>query len=345
MANCATAPSAWTKPPTRSGAAPEPGRRRQDAPDMPNAKPAYRRTAQGGAGACASSSRASSPARNRKGQELKTNVTDPDSAKMATSKGVIQGYAAQAAVDSAHQVIVAADVTGSGSEQAMLLPMIGQSAALPARGTRVDHGRCGLPQRCQCAPPDGPGIPALIADNQMRQRDERFENQGRYKAKDDVLSDKKPTSSQAHQTLWPQGLHFNDDNTCTCPAGQTLTSAMAPLHHGQRAALPGLRGAGRGLPIVRTARAVPEEPGHDGARPQVTRFAAQAQATRAIPASACARAIDSLGGMAGLYSQRIGTVEPVFANIRHNKRLHRLQSAWAREGEHAVAPVLHGAQH
>jgi transposase len=61
---------------------------------------------------------------NAKGAELKTNVTDPDSAKMATAKGVIQGYAAQAAVDSAHQVIVAADVIGSGSEQAMLLPMI-----------------------------------------------------------------------------------------------------------------------------------------------------------------------------------------------------------------------------
>ena len=48
-----------------------------------------------------------------KGFELKANVTDNDSAKMATSKGVIQGYAAQAAVDSAHQVIVAADVSGS----------------------------------------------------------------------------------------------------------------------------------------------------------------------------------------------------------------------------------------
>lgn len=58
---------------------------------------------------------------NRKGAELKTNVTDPDSAKMATSKGVIQGYAAQAAADSASQVLVAADITGSGSEQAMLL--------------------------------------------------------------------------------------------------------------------------------------------------------------------------------------------------------------------------------
>ncbi|MBC7380196.1 MAG: transposase, partial [Burkholderiaceae bacterium] len=72
--------------------------------------------------------------RNRKGQELKSNVTDNDSAKMATSKGVIQGYAAQAAVDASHQVMVAADVTGSGSEQAMLLPMIEQTA-----GWRAEH--------------------------------------------------------------------------------------------------------------------------------------------------------------------------------------------------------------
>ena len=71
---------------------------------------------------------------NRKGQELKTNITDPDSAKMATSKGVIQGYAAQAAVDSERQIIVAADVIGSGSEQAMLIPMVEQSAPC-----RADH--------------------------------------------------------------------------------------------------------------------------------------------------------------------------------------------------------------
>ena len=61
---------------------------------------------------------------NRKGTELKTNVTDPDSAKMATGKGVIQGYAAQAAVDAHAQIIVAAEVVGSGSEQAMLMPMV-----------------------------------------------------------------------------------------------------------------------------------------------------------------------------------------------------------------------------
>ena len=43
------------------------------------------------------------------------------------SKCVIQGNAAQAAVDSAHQIIVAAGVIGSGSEQSMLLPVIAQA--------------------------------------------------------------------------------------------------------------------------------------------------------------------------------------------------------------------------
>ena len=77
---------------------------------------------------------ASTPKRkNRKGQELKANVTDNDSAKMATSKGVIQGYAAQAAVDAMHQIIVAADVLGSGSEQAALLPMIERQPDAQAR--------------------------------------------------------------------------------------------------------------------------------------------------------------------------------------------------------------------
>jgi hypothetical protein len=56
---------------------------------------------------------ARSPRRlNRKGQELKSNVTesnvtDPDSGKMATGKGVIQGYSEKAAVDDECQIIAA----------------------------------------------------------------------------------------------------------------------------------------------------------------------------------------------------------------------------------------------
>ncbi len=39
-----------------------------------------------------------------------------------------QGYAARAAVDSAHHVIIAADVIGSGAAQSILLPMIEKTA-------------------------------------------------------------------------------------------------------------------------------------------------------------------------------------------------------------------------
>ncbi len=43
----------------------------------------------------------------------------------------------------------------------------------------------------------------------------------------------------------------------------------------------------------------------------------------AVAANFRADAIDTALGGRALYSQRIGTVEPVFANIRHNKRLNR----------------------
>lgn len=261
---------------------------------------------------------------NRKGQELKTNVTDPESAKMATSKGVIQGYAAQAAVDSAHQVIVAADVIGSGSEQAMLLPMIEQSQ--PYRG---DHtlitADAGYHSDANVQHLKDNTIAALIADNQMRKRDERFAEQGKHKDKPDPLYDKAATGQATPvKHFRPKDFRFHDDKTATCPAGQVMTSpgsiytTASGLHYKtytarasdcQACSLSGrcLRG-----PIAP----------NDGRGRQVTRFERKAE-DQANPSDRMRRAIDSVRGRR-LYSQRIGTVEPVFANIRHNKRLTRL---------------------
>ena len=59
-----------------------------------------------------------------KGTIRKSNRTDNDSAKMATSKGVIQGYTGVAAVDAKHQIIVEAQAHGTGSEQELLLPVV-----------------------------------------------------------------------------------------------------------------------------------------------------------------------------------------------------------------------------
>lgn len=64
-----------------------------------------------------------------KGTLRKSNRTDPESAKMATGKGVIQGYTGVAAVDAKHQIIIEAQAHGTGSEQELLLPVIRASQA------------------------------------------------------------------------------------------------------------------------------------------------------------------------------------------------------------------------
>lgn len=265
----------------------------------------------------------SPPRQNRKGQELKTNVTDNQSAKMATNKGVIQGYAAQAAVDSAHQVIVAADVIGSGSEQAMLLPMIEQASAFGTPQTLITAD-AGYHSDANIQHLHDHSIPALIADNQMRSRDERFERQDKYKAHPDPLSEKKATGQgKKVKRFGPEDFRFNDDNTATCPAGKLMTSP-GTIHM-----------TARGLHYQNyTAKALdcnhcelsklclkgPIKP-NDGRGRQVSRFVPTPK-DPSHPSQRMRQAIDSTKGRQ-LYSQRIGTVEPVFANIRHNKRLTR----------------------
>jgi len=259
---------------------------------------------------------ASRPKRmNRKGGELKTNVTDPDSAKMATGKGVIQGYAAQAAVDSAHQLIVAADVIGSGSEQSMLLPMIDKASLREAHTLiTADAGYCSddniaaLHQR---------HIPALVADNAMRQRDQRIDR-AHHKAKGDALYDKR-APTRPIKLFRPEDFSFYDDKTARCPAGKTLTGNGAT--YGQRGhrfrrfeadakdcQACALRGQCLRNPNAQRGR-------------QVARFEHRA-ADAQHPSQRMRQAIDSPQGRA-LYSRRIATVEPVFANIRHHKGMRR----------------------
>jgi hypothetical protein len=262
--------------------------------------------------------------RGSKGKELKTNITDPQSAKMATSKGVIQGYSAQAAVDSTHQIIVAADVIGSGSEQAMLLPMIEQASPYRTPDTLITAD-AGYHSDANIAQLQRQNIPAMVADNQMRSRDERFADQTKYKDKPDTLSEKKATGQpKPLKKFEPKDFTFNDDNTATCPAGILMTSAGT------------INFTANGQPFQRyTAKAVdcnacaisdqclkgPMKP-NDGRGRQVTRFEPKPK-DNTNPSERMRQAIDSPRGRQ-LYSQRIGTVEPVFGNIRHNKRLTRL---------------------
>jgi transposase len=255
---------------------------------------------------------------NRKGQELKTNLTDPDSAKMATSKGVIQGYAAQAAVDAKHQVIVAADIIGSGSEQAMLMPMVEQAAAWRESHTLITAD-AGYFSDDNVRALHEQNIPALIADNGMRQRDQRFAGQGKHKAKGDALYDKRGQTAQPLTFFRPEHFTFHDDKTASCPAGKTLVGNGATYaqrgHRFQRyeADAQDCRRCALRAKCLRNPKATRGR--------QVAKFEAR-QADPTEPSERMRRAIDSPRGRQ-LYSRRIATVEPVFANIRHHKRMNR----------------------
>jgi hypothetical protein len=60
------------------------------------------------------------------GKPVKSNITDPDRAKMTTSKGTIQGYNGIAINDDKYQIILQAQVWGSIVEQQTLKPSIEQ---------------------------------------------------------------------------------------------------------------------------------------------------------------------------------------------------------------------------
>lgn len=262
------------------------------------------------------------PRRNRKGQELKTNVTDPESAKMATGKGVIQGYAAQAAVDSQNQIIVAAEVTGSGSEQAMLLPMVRASDGVRCEDTLItaDAGYHSTENLQALAEQH---IDALIADNQMRQRDERYESQGEHKVKPDPLYEKKPTGQDQQQRVRlyrPEDFQVAEDAShCICPAGQKL--------HSNGSACTVIGRQCHKYTGSKTACGPCEQRQRCLRHPQSTvvrqvAIFAKGQSSANEVLEAMKQRIDSPEGRRR-YSQRIGTVEPVFGNIRHNKRLNR----------------------
>ena len=64
------------------------------------------------------------PKEGARGNEVQSNVTDNESAKMQTSHGVVQGYNAQALVDEKHQVIVHGLPSGSGQDHRQVAPML-----------------------------------------------------------------------------------------------------------------------------------------------------------------------------------------------------------------------------
>lgn len=253
-----------------------------------------------------------------KGTIRKSNLTDNESAKMATSKGVIQGYTGVAAVDAKHQIIVEAQAHGTGSEQELLLPVVKAMQNILTKDTLLTadagyHSEANLKELVKMK------VDALIADNNMRGRDERFAGQAKYKVLPDPLHDKGGQPKQAARYHPKDFKHDPQAGTCICPAGKQLYGDGSGCVIGGRAAIR-FKGAQRDcVPCEQRDRCL-LTPQKTKVR-QVAFF--QGKANGGVSYTDKMKAlIDSPDGRAR-YGRRFATVEPVFGNLRHNKQLNR----------------------
>jgi len=257
--------------------------------------------------------------RGASGKVVKSNRTDNESAKMATDKGVIQGYTGVAAVDARHQIIVAAQAHGTGAEQSLLLPMV--EATTPCRHDQtLITADAGYFSQDNLVALDAMNVNALIADNQMRKRDERFDGQTHHKAKPDPLYDKSGKLKKAPCFTPADFTHDPFTSTCVCPAGKSLYRHGAHCHINGREAVR-FEGAKRDcVPCTLRDRCL-RTPDKTPTR-QVAFFNDKSPTLANRLAALMRERIDSDAGREQ-YGRRFATVEPVFGNLRHNKRLSR----------------------
>jgi transposase len=261
------------------------------------------------------------------GKPRKSNVTDNESAKMKTSKGVIQGYDGVAMVDSKHQVVVHAAAFGEPQEHDLLGPMV--------EGTRENFAAIGQEEnvfeKTKLTADSGfhteknmqmimeQGIDAYVADNKFRQRDSRFANVDRYKER--TRKENADFLGTTCNLYRPKHFAFSENKDyCICPAGKRLIrcgdSVVANGKKGIR-----FRGNRRDcLPCVLREKCL-RHPDRSTIR-QVYFFTGLTKHDTETFTQKMKRKIDSIKGRL-IYNRRMATVEPVFANVRATLGLDR----------------------
>lgn len=262
----------------------------------------------------------------KKGTPIKSNISDNDSANMKTSKGTIQGYNGVVAVDDKNQVIVHAEAFGTGQEHDLLGPMINSvKDNLNAIGHEGD-----IRKQAQWTADAGfhsednmkmifkDNIDAYIADNQFRKRDPKFADADKYKER----HRKERAKAQGRNAVFTtRDFKFAEDlSYCICPAGKRLYrnggNTYTEGYHSVRFRGPQCHC----LPCPLRAKCL-RNPQANGTR-QVAFFTGKTDGSKVSCTQNMKDRIDSDKGRA-IYSKRIGTVEPVFANIRHALGLDR----------------------
>ena len=153
------------------------------------------------------------------GQEVQTNITDKESARIKGPHGYIQGYDGIAMADSKSQVIVAAEAIGSGAEGCCLPGMLdkleGNMEQITLKKNPLKKaivlGDTGFFSEDNLQEAAKRNIEVLIPDPQFRKRDPCFDDREKYKETD------------VKKYYGIEDFDYDEKtNTFTCPGGKSL---------------------------------------------------------------------------------------------------------------------------
>ena len=253
------------------------------------------------------------------GKPIQSNITDNDSVKMPSSKGVIQGYSGIAMVDDHKQVVVTAEAFGTGTEQRVLIPMVDKTrenfktlslsenvfAKTKLTADSGNHSEKNMEEIFDRK------IEAYVADPNFRKRDPKFKTVQRYKNRP---TDRKGTT-RGKKYFQPSDFTYDPKkNKLICPAGKELYVRNSTYKN--KDGLAGIVYEGRKTDCrvcklkkkcMRNAKTEHR---------QVAIFTNKLSDNEESFTNRMIKQFDSELGR-HIYSRRMGTVEPVFANIRN----------------------------
>lgn len=262
------------------------------------------------------------PKLGRRGKEIQSNVTDNESAKMVSSHGVVQGYNANALVDEKCQVVVHAQAFGEGEDANNVGPMLKAAKrdlaeagrgveSLKGRIVSADTGYYSVENLEACREEE---VDAYIPDRDFRKRDPRFIDSRRYRRSVDKHKQRYKSKKRWFSV---EDFKFDDETgRLICPAGCGLYIRNRNFEvDGHKAiAYQAPKTACRACQLRAKCLRNPNTVSR-----QVHVFYGKRPGSLT---DAMKQKIDTPEGRK-MYGKRLAIVEPVFGNIRAQKRLDR----------------------
>jgi IS5 family transposase len=259
--------------------------------------------------------RENEPKPGKQYKEVRSNITDNESAMMTTSHGTIQGYNGQALVDSKHQVIVEGEAFGWGQDHYHLEPVVtGAQENMKGIGKGDDyfkdarltadtayHSSESI-KKCE-----EEGIDAYIPDKDFRKRDPNLEV-------------KKSSMDRRRRRFNSEDFRYDEGTgEYECPMGKRLKLNADNVKRNDVLLYRRYYADAKDCEACREREGCISKKGKRGKRKILM---IPIDSGRRNYSKEMAAKIDTDRGRQ-IYPHRMKIVEPVFANIRTQKRLDR----------------------